>query len=636
MATVARDPLNRTWSGRDVATARAIVVTWLPAPCGKCGITVTADEPWRVGHRKSRLAYPELAWDVGNWQPEHRACSDRSSHEASVEKGRRDALASLGLDDSDFPRDSGLRIDPALPVSPSEDQQEGPFQPALPGMPKPVTGEAVVVRDGLDWNPDRLGEYPWLAEFADVPDDASPPLYMSLPPADATGSYGAEAIEWIEAVERKTLRWWQRLAITRQLEHRADGTLCIEDIVESAPRRAGKSVRMRGMALWRMADPLGLFGEVQLVMHTGSDIPICREIQRGAWNWARGRWGDKSVTVANGKECIEDPNTGNRWLVKAQDGVYGYDVTYGMVDEGWDVKPDAVTEGLEPATLERIMPQIHKTSTAHRRATSLMRSSISAALAIDDPVVLLIVWAAPPGSDPADPAVWRAASPYWSEARHKLIARKYEKALAGQADPEADDPDPLAGFASQYLNVWRLNERRSQPGAPVVTAEAWGDLWAEVPDEIPNAAAIESWSADGVSLVLGHTVEQQVVVSSTNHDTMASAVEALKASRFRGRVIVGASLMDDAALTTVAKVAGQGRTGTAVQSMGSLLREAVVRHDGGEHLTEQLLGVRTKPGADGPRLVSTGRADAVKATVWVVAAARPSVRRRVEIITASR
>ncbi|HEY9417481.1 MAG TPA: hypothetical protein VIQ30_22210 [Pseudonocardia sp.] len=323
--------------------------------------------------------------------------------------------------------------------------------------PCPVSlPEGQAVQAGLSWDPVRLAEYEWLRPLLTVPEDAAPPLAMSLPAEDAVGSYGAEAVTWIESEQRIRLRWWQKLAITRQLEHREDGSLCYRVVVESAPRRAGKSVRVRGVALWRMAHP-GLFGEVQTVIHTGSDVAICREIQRGAWRWATEVAGWK-VTQGNGKEAIETP-AGDRWLVRAQDAVYGYDVCLGIVDEGWKVKPDTVSEGLEPATLERLSPQLHLTSTAHRRATSLMRSQLQVALSGDDEDTLLLLWAAPAGSDPGDPEVWRAASPHWSEDRRRMIAKKYAKALAGKADPEADDPDPMAGFTAQYLNIWALRSR---------------------------------------------------------------------------------------------------------------------------------------------------------------------------------
>ena len=48
-----------------------------------------------------------------------------------------------------------------------------------------------------------------------------------------------------------------------------------------------------------------------------------------------------------------------------------------------------------------------------------------------------------------------------------------------------------------------------------------------------------------------------------------------------------------------------GRTSAAVADLDRLLAEDAVRHDGGEHLTGQVLGVRTLPGPDGARMVST-------------------------------
>ena len=467
-------------------------------------------------------------------------------------------------------------------------------------------------RADLLWSPETYEHYEWLHDLLEVPEDASAPLAMTPPPADAVGSYGQVAIEWIEESQNITLRWWQRLAITRQLEHREDGTLCHRQVIESCPRRAGKSVRMRGLALWRMAHPT-LFGEVQTIVHTGSDIPICREIQRGAWRWAEdAKW---TVTRANGKEAIETP-IGDRWLVRSQDAVYGYDVGLALVDEAWNVKPDTVSEGLEPATLERHSPQVHLTSTAHRRATSLMRQKLMTALTIEDPETLLLLWAAPQGSDPSDPEVWRAASPHWSDDRRRLISAKYDAALSGQVDPQADDPDPMAGFIAQYLNVWPLRAPRLQRGDAVLPQEAWEALGQDPPFALPDSAAIESWFADGVSLALAWKVGSRAVVSVTDHPDMAAAVAALKESGYRGVTTVGSSLMKDPELGVVRKRPGEGRTVAAVQDLQRLVNEDVFRHDGTEHLTDQVLAVRTLPGADGPRMASTGRADALKAAVW--------------------
>ncbi|WBQ02948.1 HNH endonuclease [Kribbella sp. CA-293567] len=453
---------------------------------------------------------------------------------------------------------------------------------------------------------------------------------MTPPLPDAVGSYGAEAIEWIEAAEKKRLRWWQRLAITRQLEHREDGSLCWRTIVESCPRRAGKSVRIRGLALWRMAHA-DLIGEVQTVVHCGNDLPICREIQRGAWRWAEAQgW---VVTRSNGKEALEDPD-GSRWLVRSQDGVYGWDAGLAVVDEAWDVKPDTVSEGLEPAMLERLWAQLHLTSTAHRRATSLMRSRIADALAVDDGETLLLLWGARADDDPGDPAVWRAASPHWSQDRARMIAAKYAKALVGEADPEADDLDPMAGFTAQYLNMWRLTPAARERGHAFMTDHAWGDLVDEVPAGPPYAAAIESWFAEGVSVALAWRVGTRAVVAVGNYPDLAAAASAVKVSQFRRIVTVGASLVEDPALRGLRCRAGQGRAGVSVQELQRLIGEDAVRHDGGEHLSGQVLAARTLPGADGPRMTSAGRADAIKAAQWAVSDCRKKSVGRPRIVVA--
>lgn len=480
------------------------------------------------------------------------------------------------------------------------------------------------IRDELLWDPEFLARYEWLAPFVEVPGDASPPLAMSPPPVDAVGSYGAAAVGWIEEQQGITLRWWQGLAITRQLEHREDGSLCHRSVVESAPRRAGKSVRVRGLALWRMQNA-DLFGETQLVIHTGSDVAICREIQRGVWRWAEDVAG-WTVSKSNGKEAVETPG-GDRWLVRAQAAVYGYDVCLGVVDEGWDVAPDTVSEGLEPGILERSSPQIHLTSTAHRRATSLMRTALSHALSTDDATTLLLLWGARPGSDLADPEVWRVASPHWSEDRRRMIAAKYEKALAGESDPEFDDPDPVRGFEAQYLNVWRLKESRTV-GDPVISADEWAGLVVEVPDRAPDAVAVEDWFSGGVSVARAWCLsDRTAVVGVSAYADLDDAAEAVSSAGCERDALVGASIASDPAWAAweVKTAPQKGTVRTAVEDLGRLLAEGAFAHDGGEVLTGQVLDLRTAPGVDGPLIRSKTPTAAVKAAVWAALAARTPV-----------
>lgn len=636
--------------------ARAFMVTRLPAPCGKCGVEIPrgADpDTWVVGHIEDRITHPHLTWVLSNWQHEHKGCSDRTGQAAVIANARAQLLAELqrsgqlrtaetpgdNADDGTiFPETGGTPEVPLLPFSLPPGQSRPRITSSTKAAPAPVSREPLTIRDALAWEPDRLREYPWLRDFADVPADANPPLAMTPPHPDAVCSYGwsgcthlpdgEQIVPWAEAQHAMTLRWWQRLAVVRQHEHREDGSLCWPEVVESASRRSGKSARIRAVATWRLAHA-AVIGELQSVVHCGNDLPICRDVQKKAWRWAETLWGRDAVTKGNGKEAIENPEDGSTWIVKAQDAAYGYDANLAVVDEAWDVKPDTVTEGLEPMLLERLWAQLHITSTAHRRARSIMKSKIAGPLAEDDGRTLLLYWGALPQDDPGDPETWRKASPHWTEERRQLIAAKYEKALLGEEDPQADDPDPMEGFRAQYLNVWTLSTNARLRGEAIVDKAAWGELAVPRSTATPDAVAVESWFDSGASVAFAWRLEDGAaavqVIDVPDLDTAAAAVSA---AGYSGQVIAGASLVGDPALRGLRVVKGQGRVLPAVLDLSRLLAEGQIAHDGGAHLTAQVLAVRTVPGTDGPRLASSGRADAIKAAVWAAAAARAQRRRK--------
>ncbi|MFC6153659.1 HNH endonuclease [Nocardioides yefusunii] len=643
------------WSGRRVTEAREWALGHLPATCGKCGGPIKPAQGWVLGHIKDRALFPELMWQPTNWQREHRDCSNSSSQSVVQKNAAVTALVAVGVDRADAAElvaDGGLFPEPRAP------RQSPPLPFSLPATTRPrvtatskaapsiETREPLILRQDLVWDSARLREYSWLEEFALVPDDAAPPLAMTPPHPEAVCSYGWDGcthvdpghqiVRWARESVKVDLRWWQRLAIVRQMEHRADGTPCWEEVDETAPRRSGKSVRIRVMALWRMAHA-DLIGEIQTVVHCGNDLPICREIQRGAWPWARARWGDKSVTTANGKEQIEGAD-GSRWLVKAQDSVYGYDAGLGVVDEAWDVKPAAITEGLEPALMERLWSQLHITSTAHRKATSLLKGKISAALASDDGRTLLLWWGALPQDDPGDPEVHRKASPHWSAEREKMLATKYERALLGEDDPDADDPDPMEGFRAQYLNVWALKAAKLARGTAIVDRAAWDELTVPAPSSTPTGCAVESWFDSGVSVALAWTLEDgAALVHVVDCPDLATAREAVDASGYRGRVSVGASIADHVELRGLPLDPVRATPIAGVLDIAQLLRDGQLAHAGGDALTRQILAQRTVPGAGGPRLATHARADAIKAAAWAASAARnrPARKSKMRVLVAS-
>ena len=203
------------------------------------------------------------------------------------------------------------------------------------------------------------------------------------------------------------------------------------------------------------------------------------------------------------------------------------------------------------------------------------------------------------------------------------MANKYEKAAAGEQDPELDDPDPMQGFRSQYLNQWRLRQVKVQRGEALVDAEEWGRRTVAIIDTKPDAVALESWFGSGVSVAFAWASEAaEVLVRAFEVDDAATAVELIKETGHRAALMVGASLADDPAFRSVRSKAMRARVSQSVADIDRLMREDVLRHDGGEHLTQQLLGVRTMPGADGVKLASNGRADAIKAVAWAATAAR--------------
>ena len=407
----------------------------------------------------------------------------------------------------------------------------------------------------------------------------------------------------------------------RALEHREDGSLCWGEVVLSCSRRSGKSVILRLLALWRLVFAPALFGEQQLVVHSASTLKIAKEPQRYATTWVEAQDGRFKVSRNNNSPGIEDVQEGHRWLVLPSDKTAGLDTNLGILDESWAIKPEVVDDDLEPSLLERVSPQLWLVSTAHRRATSLMRNRISNALAgLDADRALLLLWAADPSEDPGDPDTWRKCSPHWSKDRADYISRKWDKVLAGENDVEFDDIDPRAGFTAQYLNVWPLKEKATT-GDPLIEADDWSARIAPTPDTTPTSVAIEGLFSGGAVVALGWQQEGGPHVVVTEHESLAAAVEKVKMSGFSGRLTVGTSLAKDPAFAGLRVRPESLRSVAAVSEFARLLHDGL-SHDSGALLTGQVLAIRTTPSTDGARLVSKSRADALKAAVWAASALR--------------
>jgi len=461
---------------------------------------------------------------------------------------------------------------------------------------------------------------------------------MSRPHPDAVGSYGPEAAPWIAEHAGIELRWWQRLVLYRALEHDADGQLVWTTVVLSTARQVGKSFLVRALALWRTAHA-DVFGEAQLVLHTGKDLNVCREVHRPGRAWARAHGFYTRET--NGQEEIRLPDE-SRWIVRGANSVYGYAATMAIGDEAWAMSARLIEDGLEPTMMERISPQLVLLSTAHARASSLMLGRRAVALdSWETPRdTLLVEWSAPAGTDIEDRDAWRQASPFWSEGRARLLEARLRRCQAGVSDPDDADDDPERSFRSQVLNTWP-RQRLAGTGRdePLLAPDVWAgcaDLSATAPPG-PVVVAVEDWYGLGAAAVCAASLPGSRVLIwgetfADRADAVAWADMELHSdeSREGSQLIVGASLNPAAiseALGFPAVGAGNGHTRVGLPMVRAMVNSGQLIHGGDRTLSGQMTACRVTARDGGLVITNRGvRGDLVRAASWaVMVASRPGI-----------
>jgi hypothetical protein len=455
---------------------------------------------------------------------------------------------------------------------------------------------------------------------------------MTAPHPRAVGSYGDEFAAFAEMRTGRPLRWWQRLVATRLLEYDAAGSLVWLVLLLTMARQVGKSWLLREFCVWRIHQA-DRYGEEQLVINTGKDISVCKEVQRPARAWAKERKAlGYDVREANGQEEISTPD-GSRWMLRARESVYGYSASAAAVDEAWAVSPGAVEDGLEPTMPERAQPQLLLVSTAHRKATPLMVMRRADALAsLQTPTdVLLIEWSAPPGADVADRSAWRAASPYWSDRRERLIESSLRRALGGATDDPWED-DPLEAFRSQWLNVWPQHAVGASANDEALLDEG---VWAGLIDRgvMPTGElvlALEDWYGTGAAAAAASRLDDgRVMVWGATFARRAGAVAWLTqlAELHPGsRLRVGASLERSEELVGIPvegiEGCGLAQTRTSLSGLRELVADDRLIHDGGIDLDGQLRGLRVVRTTLGLSVsLRSGRHDLAKCAAWAAASA---------------
>ena len=299
------------------------------------------------------------------------------------------------------------------------------------------------------------------------------------------------------------LRWWQKLVAYRLLEVDEDGRLFHEAVILSLARQVGKSWFLSELAMWRLHEGKR-FKEPQLILGTGSNLSVVREVQRPARVLAKAMRDIYAVREVNGQEEVELLADSSRWMLRAKDAVYGYSASLALADECWKIRAASIDEGLTPTMVEREQAQLLLVSTAHRLATTLMLGRRRDALEHldDDEGDLLIEWSARRDMALDDVEAWKLASPHWTPGRERLIRKRCEAMRKGEGEPDIDEPDPVESFRSQWMNVWP--RKRTEP--PGVVQPLLGDgLWAglAVPDlhsDSPIFVAVEDNYGEGAAV----------------------------------------------------------------------------------------------------------------------------------------
>lgn len=489
----------------------------------------------------------------------------------------------------------------------------------------------------VDARPDPIGfdvldpvwDVVWLDGLRDVPATAVWPRLMTVPHPLAVGTHGPAFERWCRREFGVTLRWWQRLVAYRLLEHDAKGRLLWRTLILTLARQLGKSTLLAAVLMWRMIHGREMFGEEQLMLHTARLTDVGREVQRPGRRWATLRPDEFKVMNANGKEAIEHKLTGSRWLVRAEDAVYGMSATTALADEAWDMQAETVDVEIEPTLVEHEQPQLLLVSTAHRKATSLMLGRRAVALrALDAPGDgdLLIEWSAPRGTDIQDRTAWRLASPHWTGQRERMIEGKVAAALAGKSDDPLE-PDPVESVLTQWLDIWPAFGTRYGKGDPLVDDLAWRSLCDPNVETVGALTlAVEDCFGKGASAAAaGLTDDGRVVVGGWSFGSRAEAFAWARAwiDRVPGSLLlVGALLKADVELADMpADVQARGTTES--RSALSLLRELVaagrIVHDGSD-VQGQVGAARVTPAPSGGlQLVNVDRFDLVRAVAWAVA-----------------
>jgi hypothetical protein len=308
----------------------------------------------------------------------------------------------------------------------------------------------------------------------------------------------------IAAMLKTPLMPWQQHVADVALEVDPDTSrLAYREIRLTVPRQSGKTTLMLAVMVHRA---LG-FGQRQRITYTAQTRLKARQ-----------KWEDEHVVTLEasplrslftirrqiGQEAIRWRNGSLHGLeAPSDDAAHGDVLDLGAIDEAFAQEDDRVEQGMKPAMITRVSPQLWIFSTAGTHKSVYLREKVEsgrlAAEAGIDSGVAYFEWSAPADADPGDPATWYGCMPALGRtAREEAVRADYQsmklpefrRAYLNQWPDEAPDEWIVVG-----RDAWMaLHDPRSEiaPGSPVAFA---ADI---TPDRAFGAIAAAGRRADGL------------------------------------------------------------------------------------------------------------------------------------------
>jgi hypothetical protein len=391
---------------------------------------------------------------------------------------------------------------------------------------------------------------------------------------------------------------WQRLVLDRLLEHDRDGRLCWREAVISSPRQVGKSTLSAVYSLARCVHA-AVLGGPQGVLLVSAGLRQATRLHESWWPWAveEGLKLRKLMDAAS----INFPD-GSWWRLSSAAAIWGATADAAIVDESWAVASSVAEGALQPTMVTRPSAQLILSSTANADASELTLVWRKRALG-GSARTMIAEWSAGEGADPADPAVWRAASPMWSRERAELVA-----AQRG-----------AAGWSQNWLNRWPTAD-----GVEVGWPQGWSACGrvaaADPPAGLVGAVEVshdrKTYGVAVAALGPGRRLEVWARVSGSLDDALGQLRVWRPAS-----LLAGLTLADAVLGPWQVWPVGVRETTLATGLVADQVRRRLLVHDHDDPVGRQVAAARTSVGEQGPVLSarrSAGPIPAPKAVCWAV------------------